>query len=34
MSEVRLLRRRAKAFLARAFDSLNSRDYDLASFLS
>ncbi len=34
MSEVRLLRRRAKAFLARALDSLNSGDYDLASFLS
>jgi len=34
MSEVKLLRRRAKAFLARASDSLNSGDYDLASFLS
>ncbi|MGB9895997.1 MAG: HEPN domain-containing protein, partial [Thermoproteota archaeon] len=33
MSEVRLLRRGAKAFLG-AFDSLNSGDYDLASFLS
>lgn len=32
--EVRLLRKRAKAFLSRAFDSLNSGDYDLASFLS
>lgn len=34
VDEVKLLRRRAKAFLARALDSLNSEDYDLASFLS
>ncbi|MGC8577348.1 MAG: HEPN domain-containing protein [Thermoproteota archaeon] len=34
VSEVRLLRRGAKAFLVRAFDSLNSGDHDLASFLS
>lgn len=32
--EVELLRRRARSFLARAMDSLNSRDYDLAAFLS
>jgi len=32
--EVRILRRRAKAFLARALDSLNAGDYDLAVFLS
>lgn len=34
MSEVKLLKRRAKAFLSRALDSLSSGDYDLASFLS
>jgi len=32
--EVMILRRRAKGFLARALDSLNSGDYDLAAFLS
>jgi len=32
--EVRILRRRAKAFPARALDSLNAGDYDLAVFLS
>jgi len=31
---MRLLRKRARAFLARAVDSLNSGDYDVASFLS
>lgn len=34
MSEVKLLKRRAKAFPSRALDSLNAGDYDLASFLS
>jgi len=34
IDEVRLLRRRARAFLERAVDSLNSGDYDVASFLS
>lgn len=32
--EVRILRKRARGFLARALDSLNSSDYDLAVFLS
>lgn len=31
--EVKLLRRRAKGFFARAMDSLNYKDYDLAAFL-
>jgi len=31
---MRLLRKRARTFLARAVDSLNSGDYDVASFLS
>ncbi len=34
IDEIRLLRRRSKAFLERAIDSLNSGDYDIASFLS
>jgi HEPN domain-containing protein len=34
LDEMRLLRKRARAFLARAVDSLNSGDYDVASFLS
>jgi HEPN domain-containing protein len=34
LDEVKLLRRRARGFLARALDSLSSGDYDLASFLS
>ncbi len=34
IDEIRLLRRRSKAFLERAMDSLNSGDYDIASFLS
>jgi HEPN domain-containing protein len=34
VDEVRILRRRAKAFYNRALDSLNAKDYDLASFLS
>lgn len=34
IDEVKLLRKRARAFLARAIDSLNSGDYDVASFLS
>jgi HEPN domain-containing protein len=34
IDEVRLLRRRARSFLSRALESLNSGDYDLAAFLS
>jgi len=34
LDEMKLLRKRARAFLARAVDSLNSGDYDVASFLS
>lgn len=34
IDEVRLLRKRAKSFFARALESLNSGDYDLAAFLS
>lgn len=34
LHELRLLRRRAKSFLERAHDSLNSGDCDLAAFLS
>ncbi|MGB9728094.1 MAG: HEPN domain-containing protein [Nitrososphaeria archaeon] len=34
LEEVKILRRRAKAFYGKALDSLNSGDYDLASFLS
>ncbi|MBS7655802.1 HEPN domain-containing protein [Candidatus Bathyarchaeota archaeon] len=34
INEVKILRRRAKAFYNRALDSLNAKDYDLASFLS
>lgn len=34
IDEIRILRRRAKAFYNRALDSLKSGDYDLASFLS
>jgi HEPN domain-containing protein len=34
LDEVKLLRRRARGFLARALDSLSSGGYDLASFLS
>ncbi|NHV59977.1 MAG: HEPN domain-containing protein [Candidatus Verstraetearchaeota archaeon] len=34
MDEVAILRRRTKAFLNRALDSLEAKDYDVASFLS
>ncbi|MGC8932753.1 MAG: HEPN domain-containing protein [Candidatus Methanodesulfokora sp.] len=34
IDEVKLLRKRARSFLSRAFDGLNSSDYDLAAFLS
>jgi HEPN domain-containing protein len=34
MDEVAVLRRRTKAFLNRALDSLEAKDYDVASFLS
>lgn len=34
LNEIRILRRRAKGFLEKAVDSLNSGDYDLAAFLS
>ncbi len=34
IDEVRLLRRRAKAFLERALDSLNAGDYDVSCFLA
>lgn len=34
LEEVKILRRRAKAFYSKALDSLNSGDYDLASFPS
>lgn len=34
IDEVKILRKRAKSFLLRAIECLNSKDYDLASFLS
>jgi HEPN domain-containing protein len=34
VDEVAILRRRTKAFLNRALDSLEAKDYDVASFLS
>ncbi|MEM2927558.1 MAG: hypothetical protein QXP60_01120 [Nitrososphaerota archaeon] len=32
IDEVKILRKRAKSFLLRAIECLNSKDYDLASF--
>jgi HEPN domain-containing protein len=34
IDEVKILRKRAKSFLLRAIECLDSKDYDLASFLS
>jgi len=34
IEEVRLMKKRAKAFFKRAIDSLNDGDYDVASFLA
>lgn len=34
IEEVRLMKKRAKAFFKRAIDSLNDGDYDIASFLA
>ncbi len=34
IDEIKILRKRAKSFLLRAIECLNSKDYDLASFLS